>query len=425
MCTPTLRLFLAVACLGLSFPSRGLSAPSRLEIDSSFEGASVSGVEIDEKTRSVLFTPGGDPTRGWPCWWYFKINGVEPGEVITLHLKGSSATTTQPGGPLSKPLSPVWAMPERATFSHDGVLWQHSEKGVRENDVMHYTLRPAAGSVYVAWGPPYTPGFAAKAIEATCKDHAGARAGELCRSVGGRPVPMWQVSEGERPAAKRFGIWVQARQHAWESGSSWVAQGFAEWLLGDSEQATWIRSHAEVFIVPVMDVDNVATGNGGKEALPHDHNRDWSEIPHWNETAAAMTRVKNLTAQSRLDVFLDLHNPGPGDPTFFFLSDPSLMGPEAQQRNNRFIELAYKQISTAKPFIPMSNKPKFTGPNYHPRWKEMSANWVTKNGNPHTVGLCLETSWNAASGTTEGYRTVGARLGLALEEYLREQQPRD
>ena len=425
MCAPTLRLFLAMACLGLGYPSRAVSAPSRLEVDSNFEGASVSSVTIDEKTRSILFTPGGDPSRGWPCWWYFKINGVEPGEVITLHLKGSSATTTHPGGALSKPLSPVWAMPERATFSQDGVLWQHSEKGVRENDVMHYTLRPAAGSVYVAWGPPYTPGFAAKAIEATCKDHAGARAGELCRSVGGRPVPMWQVSEGERPAAKRFGIWVQARQHAWESGSSLVAQGFAEWLLGDSEQAKWIRTHAEVFIVPVMDVDNVATGNGGKEALPHDHNRDWSEIPHWNETAAAMTRVKNLTAQSRLDVFLDLHNPGPGDPTFFFLSDPSLMGPEAQQRNNRFIELAYKQISTAKPFIPMSNKPKYTGPNYHPRWKEMSTNWVTKNGNPHTVGLCLETIWNAASGTTEGYRTVGSRLGLALEEYLREQQPRD
>ena len=304
-----------MACVGLGFQSRGLSAPSRLEIDSSFEGASVSSVEIDEKTRSILFTPGGDPSRGWPCWWYFKINGVEPGEVITLHLKGSSATTPQPGGVISKPLSPVWAMPERATFSHDGVLWQHSEKGARENDLMHYTLRPATGSVYVAWGPPYTPGFAAKAIEATCKDHAGAKAGELCRSVGGRPVPMWQVSEGERPAPKRFGIWVQARQHAWESGSSWVAQGFAEWLLGDSESARWIRTHAEVFIVPVMDVDNVATGNGGKDALPHDHNRDWSEIPHWNETAAAMARVKGLTAEGRMDVFLDLHNPGPGDPT--------------------------------------------------------------------------------------------------------------
>jgi hypothetical protein len=101
------------------------------------------------------------------------------------------------------------------------------------------------------------------------------------------------------------------------------------------------------------------------------------------------------------------------------------MAPEAQQRHSRFIGLAYKQISTAKPFIPMSNKPKFTGPNYHPRWKEISANWVATNGNPHTVGLCLETIWNAPTSTTEGYRTVGAHLGLALGEYLKEQQPRD
>jgi hypothetical protein len=45
----------------------------------------------------------------------------------------------------------------------------------------------------------------------------------------------------------------------------WVAQGFAEWLLSDRDaDAAWLRQHGEVFIVPIMDVDNVATGNGGK-----------------------------------------------------------------------------------------------------------------------------------------------------------------
>ena len=406
-------------------PSVGIAESPRLEIDANFEGASVSAVEIDQKKRSIQFSPGGDPSRGWPCWWFFMVWGLDSGETITLRLKASTATSNEPGSPLKKPLSPSWAMPDRATFSADGRTWQHSEKGVRENGEMQYTLSPGSDAVYVAWGPPYTPGFAAGAVEETCRQQKGAKAAELCRSAGGRAVAMWHVAEGPRPAAKRFGVWVQARQHAWESGSSWVAQGFAEWLLGDSEQAAWVRSHAEVSIVPVMDVDNVATGNGGKDAMPHDHNRDWSEFPHWKETAAAQARVKSLIAEGRMDVFLDLHNPAPGDPTFFFVLEPAQMTAEAQLRHNRFIELAYKQISTAKPFIPMSNKPKFLGAAYHPLWKQISANWVSMNGNPHTVALCLETIWNAPAGTTAGYRTVGASLGLAVAGYLREQAARE
>jgi hypothetical protein len=411
--------------LGLAIPSGGLSVIPHLSVETNFEGASVSRVVIDEASRSIDFTPGGDPARGWPCWWCFKIDGVQPGEVLTLRLRGSDATTEQPGGALSKPLSAAWAMPERATFSTDGVLWAHTEKGTRENEVMLYTVRPDTRSVYVAWGPPYTRAFAAKTVAETCQKHPGARAAELCRSAGGRSVPMWKVSEGERPAAKRFGVWVQARQHAWESGSSWVAQGFAEWFLGDTEQARWVRQHTETSVVPIMDVDNVATGNGGKDALPHDHNRDWSEIPHWNETTAAQARVKTLIAQSRMDVFLDPHNPAAGDPTFFFALDPALLTPEAQTRQAHFIDLAYKQISTGKPFVPMSSRPKYTGPKYHPRWREISANWVALNGNRHSVGVCLETIWNSTASTTEGYRSVAARPGVALWEYLKEQQARD
>lgn len=56
-------------------------------------------------------------------------------------------------------------------------------------------------------------------------------------------------------------------------------------------EAAWLGQHADVFIIPVIDVDNTATGNGGKNALPHDHNRDWCPKPHWNETIAAQRQV--------------------------------------------------------------------------------------------------------------------------------------
>ena len=289
---------------------------------------------------------------------------------------------------------------------------------------MIYTIKPDASSVLVAWGPPYTPTAAAEFVREMSRKSPYARAEELCRSREDRAVPLLRVQEGGRKTEQRFGVWVQARQHAWESGSSWVAQGFGEWLLSDEADAAWLRQHAEIFLVPIMDVDNTATGNGGKDARPQDHNRDWSSQPHWNEVVAAKEIVSGLIKDGRMDVFLDLHNPAPGDPTFFYTLDNSTMKEPTIGLRDRFIELAYGRISKIKPLIPMSTKPKTTGPSYHPLWRQISTNWVSMNGNPHTVSLCLETIWNYKNSTIEGYRAVGANLAAAVREYLAERPVR-
>ena len=168
-----------------------------------------------------------------------------------------------------------------------------------------------------------------------------------------------------------------------------------------------------------MDVDNAATGNGGKEAAPRDHNRDWDDNPVYPEVAAAQQRLRALVKENRLAVFLDLHNPGPGDPTFFFVLEPQLLKEPMITQCQRFVDFAYGRISKIKPLIPMSNKPKTTGASYHPLWRNMSASWVCMNGNPDTVSLCLETIWNYEHSTTAGYSAVGRQLGLATADYLR------
>jgi hypothetical protein len=395
-----------------------------LTVSTDFEGGSAREVEIDQATRTITFMPGGDPTRGWPCWWYLRVEGITPGEKITLRLRGSTATVPKKGSPLQKPLNPSWAMPSQATFSTDGRSWQHTEKGQREQEYMIYTFQPDAKSVYVAWGPPYTPKTAAAFVKATADKSPHATATELCRSRQDRAVPMLHVMEGDRPREKRFGVWIQARQHAWESGSSWVAQGFGEWLLGHNEEAAWLRQHAEIYLVPIMDVDNTATGNGGKDAEPQDHNRDWSDEPHWNEIKAAQKMVGKLIEEGRMDVFVDLHNPAPGDPTFFYILPSDLLGEPKVTLRNRFMDIAYGRISRLKPLVPMSSKPKPTGPSYHPLWRQISATWVSLHGNPETVSVCLETIWNSPRSTTEGYRSVGGALAASVREYLAERPER-
>jgi hypothetical protein len=406
-----------LASLLIFFLAGTLSHAAPLVVVSDFEGASVKVIEIDQSARRITFTPGGDAKRGWPCWWYFRVDGITAGEAITLRLQGSTSVVDKPG---AKPLASAWAMPGQATWSADGTAWQHSDPCTKDGEAMVYVIKPQTASVFVAWGPPCTPTTAARWVREWSAKSPHAKAEELCRSREGRAVPMLHVMEGDLPRGKRLGVWVQARQHAWESGSSWVARGFGDWLTGDSAEAAWLRQHAEIFLVPIMDIDNTATGNGGKDAQPQDHNRDWSPRPHWNEVAAAQRMVSGLIAEGRMDVFLDLHNPAPGDPTFFYILDNELLKEPMIALRDRFIQLAYGRISKIKPLIPMSNKPKTTGASYHPLWRQISANWVCMNGNPHTVSLCLETIWNYKNSTTDGYSAVGSNLAAATQEFLAE-----
>jgi hypothetical protein len=283
---------------------------------------------------------------------------------------------------------------------------------------MIYRIKPRGNSLLVAWGPPFTPSRAADMVHALATKAAHAEEMELCQSREGRRVPMLRVCEGDRTEAHRFGVWVEARQHAWESGGSWVCAGFAEWLMGDDLEAQWLRQNAEIYVVPIMDIDNTATGNGGKEGLPHDHNRDWTDQPNWNEVAAAQRMIGQLAKEGRMDVFLDLHNPGTKDNQAFFYALPDDLVKEPMLTNrNHFLALAVERIGAV---YPMLDKPKETGPKYHPLWKQMSDTWVSAHANPHTVALCLETAWNIPQGTQRGYQQVGAALAKAVQKYLAE-----
>ncbi|MFH5804068.1 M14 family zinc carboxypeptidase [Alienimonas sp. DA493] len=419
-CRAAIVLTLAAPLCWTTHCSAGAAEePGPMAVDADFEGASVRVLAVDQENREIRFMPGGDPARGWPCWWSFRLTGLTPGEPVALRLRGSDATVGN-----AKPLSASWATPTRATVSHDGDTWLHTAPGRREDGETVYTVTPEGTSLHAAWGPPYTPSDANRFVQRMADGSPHATATVLCESDEGRPVPMLHVREGDRPDDERFGVWVQARQHAWESGSSWVAQGFGEWLLSDAEEAVWLRRHAEVFLVPVMDVDNVATGNGGKNALPHDHNRDWSDAPRWKEVIHARRKIAGLIAEGRMDVFLDLHNPAPGDKTFFYALPAEHLKASAVPLRDRFVELTLARLRRPDVAIPVSDRTKPTGADYSPLWRQMSATWVNLHGNPHTVSLCLETAWNTSGSTADGYRSVGANLAASVQESLRDRPAR-
>lgn len=390
-------------------------AGAELSVVTDFEGGSARVLSIDQQTKTIRFMPAGDPARGWPCWWYLRVNGVEAGSTLHFEIAGSDRPMPQGGG---KPLAASWATPVRAAVSFDGQTWQHTEPGEKRPDGKAWSVQATGSSVWLAWGPPFTPHDASAFISQFVAAHPFVEAFTLAKSREGRDAPALRIHEGGAPGPETFGVWVEARQHAWESGGSWVCRGFTEWLAGDDEGARWLRQHAEVFIVPIMDIDHVATGDGGKDALPQDHNRDWSDAPHWPEVAAAQKRLLALSAEKRLDVFLDLHDPAPGDTmSYFFTGEDSLLSEVGLQRRERFLARAKEHLTGPIPYDP---KTRASGKGYHPLWRQISNNWVVVHGQPHTLAVCLETAFNTPASTVDGYLTTGRQLAAAVATYLQE-----
>ncbi len=385
-----MRFFLLLSAI-LTIPGWSL-AELAVEID--FPGGSAEVVSIDQTSGTVVLNPTNHSDRGWRCWWYFRLTGITPKKGITLEVGDAP-----------------WATPERATFSVDGgKTWQHSEEGTRKGKRIRYSLTFETKTALVAWGPPFVPDDAHALVEKLAASSSDATSFSLCRTRENRDTPALRIGTPGKPL-----IWIQARQHAWESGASWVGKGFAEWIVSDATKASTLRKHHEIVFVPISDIDNVHRGAGGKSQRPQDHNRDWSDAPHWNAVAAAQKELSAAAKDERLAMFIDLHNPGANDLFPYFYAPPDeILSTEGKANLARFIANSKTEITGPLRF---TGRVIESGAKYDPKaWTTISKNWVARLGTP-AVSVTLETSWNTSASTTEGYQIVGRQLGLAIARY--------
>jgi hypothetical protein len=203
-------------------------------------------------------------------WWHFKVGGITPGEFLKIHVVHC---------PIAGDSNPV--------YSYDGVTW-HRLTSTRSP----YIQRFDAPSVEIARNIPYPYSKTLELANQMVGPHVQVL--DLATSEEGRAVKMFRFTDPGIPDTGKRVIWVMARQHAFESHSSWYAEGLALWQLSDHPLAVELRRRAIVYVTPMMDVDNVYHGGAGKERLSRDgrrvdFNRSWGERPPWAAIRAAKT----------------------------------------------------------------------------------------------------------------------------------------
>lgn len=417
----TVRCPLAVA-LVLSFlvPPLTLAGESAsaagLTVSADFPGGSAEVQAVDAASGAIHICPAVHEGRGWPCWWYLRIDGLTPGNQVTVKVSGNPKPFRD-----KQRLSANWSQPQRAAISADNETWSQTPKReISADKIAIYRFDAPAKTVWLASQPPFLPSHADTLLERVARQTPGAERFVLAKTREGRPVPGIKLGGGTADEPALLGVWVQARQHAWESGGSWVSRGFVEWAAGNDPAAAQFRRTASIYVIPIMDVDNVTLGAGGKEAVPRDHNRDWDDHPVYPEVAAAQQRIRELNAQGRLHVFLDLHNPGPGEsrPYFYGPLDLHTM-PASQQANySRFLALS---VECMRDPLPMDGKYHFaTYVQTEEERNRVSVTWVRNHTRDQAVAMSLETAWDTPHSTPDGYQAVGRQLAQAIARYLAE-----
>lgn len=381
----------------------------KLSIQTDFPGGSVDVIEIDQEKREIVIQPARDPRHGWEAWWYFSAIGVRSGETITVKLTGGTLATGR-----------SWAWMPQAVYSLDNENWQHTDKGLEMvyEGVPYLVYRQIvdAKQAWFAYAIPYLPKHARSLISMLTDKIPESVPFVLCHTRHERAVPAIRINTVAPKGHQKHVVWLQARCHAFESGGSWALHGLAVWLASDDPAALSLREQADITIVPIMDVDGVVDGRGGKHQKPRDHGRDWDENPHWFSVRESILRIREAVSKGHFDLFVDFHGPGRSAPFFFVPSICKL--PELQKRNL----LAFLDAIPAKPWTDEARKQYSCSNFYYVEDGESAMtcgmNWVRSSTTPYVVAVVPEAAMRTPLSTIDGYREQGTTLGKGIERYL-------
>jgi hypothetical protein len=287
-------LFLAVLSL------RGYAAT----IHANFEGGSLEHAEEIAANHFRVSVKGETDQAGrnrQASWYFFRVDGAPREEIILDIVNLPGEYNYRPNrGAITGDTPPVISY-DRKTWTHVRTF-EYDPKEPR----LRLRVKPSASTFWIAHTPPYTNQDLA-ALRKELLRHRDFREETVGTTPSGRPLYLWTIQNG-RP---RKTVWLMARQHSWESGTSWVAEGALRALLADDAHARELRDSVAWKILPMCDPDGVARGGVRFNAKGYDLNRNWDigDSPLMPEIAAQRRAIARwVQSGKKIDLFLTLHN---------------------------------------------------------------------------------------------------------------------
>lgn len=274
-------------------------------IDTGFENASPLWYEIDGAVVRInlLYDHERSSPNRAAGHIHFLLH-ARPGSKLTLEFRNLDNVWNGQPGSVAGELKTV-------AVSEDGRGWKTLATESLAGNRVQLKLEMRGPKLYVARAEPYRLSDLDRLV-ASIRGHRSVEMAPIGRTVGGRDLEMIRIGD---PAAP-YRVFVRARAHPWESGSSWVAQGLIRKLLAQDEDARKFLEVYSVSILPMANKDGVARGGTRFNLNGKDLNRNWDAPadPRLAPENAALEQwlERTIAAGRRPHLAIELHNDGSG-----------------------------------------------------------------------------------------------------------------
>ncbi|HSU69660.1 MAG TPA: M14-type cytosolic carboxypeptidase, partial [Tepidisphaeraceae bacterium] len=249
-------------------------------------------------------------------WYYFRIDHVAGRQVTIVLTDFVGEYHNRPGAcPMGPDIAPV--------FSYDGKTWTHFSDFSFDNEKKETTLRfhGDQDSIWIAHIPPYTAGDLKRLLSGLEKSNT-ATVEMIGKTVQGRDIPLVTVTNPDVPDEKKKTVWLQARQHAWEAGTSYVMEGALRFITSGDPAAGNLRDRVVFKFTPMVDLDGCANGQVRSNANGYDVNQHWEHVdlrhPEFLRLMPEIWYTKKAILQCAgtghgIDLLVNMHNTETGE----------------------------------------------------------------------------------------------------------------
>jgi len=298
----------ATAAWPVLFPGPGGHG---LRFSASFEGGNLCRARLDAGGALELLL-WGDTNRAHCQWFFFEVEVDKPVVMRFRIVNLTKPSSTFAEGQRAVALAAGDTCWRRAGIDYACFPNRYSLGGFRRHFTLAFTLQLGAGRTRIAHFYPYLLGDLLADLRKLRPAGDWLDVRDIGPTPGGRPLLMLAITDFSAGSAEeragRQRVVVSARVHPGEAPASFVLRGVLESLLSDSEEAEVLRRHFVFVVLPMLNPDGVAAGNGRSSSSGEDLNRCWEHPREGSEVAAARSALEGLClARGGVLALLDLH----------------------------------------------------------------------------------------------------------------------